>query len=447
MSRRPDLVRTALAVSRHPRSGREELRAFQDHALRRLVRHAYERVPYYRALFDRERLHPRHIRGIRDLDLLPFTSKADMRARPEAERIATGLDPARLLHVRTSGSSGEPFTIRRTWLEDKVQYALRLRAFAALGIVPRDRVAIVGLMSRPDSGDPKHLGRALRALGLHRRWKVDGLGAPDSTLRRLAEVQPDVLLGFPGMLDRLTSPELAPLRTRLRPRLVLVGGEVSTTAMRARLREAFGAAVAETYASHECPLMAWSCRHGAELHGCDDGVVLEVLRDGRPAAPGERGEVVATNLHAYAMPFIRYRLGDLATRGTECPCAQPFSTIATIEGRMVDYFPLPDGRLLHPYEIVTRLVWGPSEWIQRYQLVQERRDRIVLRVVGIEPPADRVAAIVAAVQPLLGPGVEFRVELADEIPLTAGGKLRPARSLVHSEYDPPMSAATAGAHG
>jgi phenylacetate-CoA ligase len=192
--------------------------------------------------------------------------------------------------------------------------------------------------------------------------------------------------------------------------------------------------VVETYASHECPLMAASCRHGPDLHVAEDGVLLELLHDGRPAGPGEVGEVVVTNLHAYAMPFIRYRLGDLAVRGQACPCGLPFSTIGAVQGRMLDYFPLPDGRVLHPYEIVTRLSYGPTEWVRRYELVQERTDRIVLRVVASAPPAERIAELRRAVRPLLGDAVTFTVEVVDEIPLTPAGKLRPSRSLVGSSH-------------
>ena len=103
---------------------------------------------------------------------------------------------------------------------------------------------------------------------------------------------------------------------------------------------------------------------------------------------------------------------------------------------MIDYFPLPDGRLLHPYEIVSRLVWGPDEWIRQYQLVQERRDRVVLYVVADTPPtAERVAEVAGVARPLLGPAVEFELQLVERIPFESTGKLRPSRSLVHSEYD------------
>jgi phenylacetate-CoA ligase len=433
---RPEIGPAISAAWRHGRAARADLRAWQDARLRRLVLHAYESVPFYRRLFDRHRLHPRHVRGLVDLELIPFTDKAEMRRHAPSDLLIRGQDADALLAVRTSGSSGEPFTIRRTWLEDKLQYLLRLRAFREFGVRHRDRIVALGVAGRRDDGDRKLVGRSLRALGFHHRLLVDGLQEPGMVAAELAEAKPDVLVGLPGMLDRLTAPDLSDAIRGVRPRLVVVGGEVATPRMRLRIREAFGAPIHETYGSHECPLLAWECRHSGDLHTCDDGVVVEVLRDGQPVEPGERGEVVVTNLHAYAMPFIRYRIGDLATRGHSCPCGAPFGTIGEIQGRMIDYFPLPDGRLLHPYEIVSRLVWGPDEWIRQYQLVQERRDRVVLYVVTGTPLApERAAEVNAIVRPLLGPEVEFELQPVERIPFESTGKLRPSRSLVHSEYD------------
>jgi phenylacetate-CoA ligase len=393
-------------------------------------------VPFYRRLFDRHRLHPRHIRGVVDLELIPTTDKAMMRREGPDALLARGHDPDSLLTVRTSGSSGEPFTIRRTWLEDKLQYLLRLRTFRGLGVRPRDRIIALGVGGRPGSGDGKLIGRSLRAFGMHQKELVDGLQAPARVAVQLRDSRPDVLIGLPGMLDRLTAPELADVIAGVRPRLVVIGGEVATPAMRLRIRETFAAPLYETYASHECPLIAWECRHSGDLHTCDDGVLVEVLQGDRAAEPGERGEVVVTNLHAYAMPFLRYRIGDLATRAGSCGCGLPFGSIGEIQGRMIDYFPLADGRLLHPYEIVSRLVWGPGEWLRQYQLVQERRDRVVLYAVTNGPAsAERVAEIDRTVRPLLGPAVEFELQVVERIPVESTGKLRPSRSLVHSEYD------------
>ncbi len=434
---RPTLLRTVLAFRRHPGAARTELAAFQNAALRRLVVHAYANVPYYRALFDQSGLRLQDIRGTADLHRIPVTTKQVLQAYSPEYLVARGRDPDQLVKAKTSGSSGEPFTIRRTWLEQGLQYLLRIRAFGQFGLRPRDRIAYVQAVHPPDPKDKKFIGRMLSALGIGTILKVDGLQEPGEVVRRLDGFQPDVLTGMPGMLCRLAEYLLACDWHGLRPRFVVVGGEVLTPLMRRRLEEAFGVPVHNTYGSHEVPLLGWECPQTGEFHVCDDGVILEVLCDGRPVAPGGRGEVVVTNLHAYAMPFIRYRLGDVVTRGGErCACGQPFSTIRAVQGRMIDYFLLPDGRLLHPYQIVAGLVEDHKLWFRQYQLVQERMNRIILRVVPLAPPtAEQIAQVERLVFPLLGPGVEFRVQVVDDIPLDETGKFRPSRSLVHSDYD------------
>jgi phenylacetate-CoA ligase len=437
MTLTPQLVRTALAIRGHPTASRAELKAFQDAQLRRLVVHAYESVPYYRKLFDRHRLHPRHIRGTVDLDLIPIISKQDLRSQPALNVVARGLDPERLLTARTSGSSGEPFVIRRTWLEQSLQYLLRLRAYDSFGVRVSDRTATVGLVRGHDPRDRKVFGRALRGSGIKQTLRINGLEEPEAIVAQLREFRPDLISGMSGMICRIADHLVAQGDDSIRPRLLIVGGEVLTPVMRRGLTEAFGAPVRETYGSHEFPMLGWECGQTGVFHTCDDGLILEVLHEGRPAEPGERGEVVATNLHAYSMPFIRYRLGDVATRGDQgCACGQPFSTIRSLQGRMIDYFPLPDGRVIHPYQILSSFITGGDGWIRQYQLLQERRDRIVLRVLPVQAPEPEfIARLEQAVRPLLGPEVEFRVQLVDALPLEDTGKFRPSRSLVHSAYD------------
>ncbi len=430
-------VRATLAFRRHPGASPAALKAFQDAQLRRLVCHAYDSVPFYRKLFDRHRLHPRHIRGTVDLDLIPTVTKQELRAQATRNVVARGLDPAQLLTVRTSGSSGEPFVIRRTWTEQSLQYLLQLRAFGTLGVRLGDRMATVGVVRSASPSDPRVLGRTLHATGLKQTLKIDGFQDPAAVVAQLDAYRPDVITGMPGMLCRVAEHLLDQDRVRITPRLLIVGGEVLTPVMRRRLVEGFNAPVRETYASHEFPLLGWECPRGGEFHTNDDGVILEVLHEGRPAREGERGEVVATNLHAYAMPFIRYRLGDIATRGDRHPnCSQPFSSIRSIQGRMTDYFPLPDGRVVHPYQILSSFIGGGDGWIRQYQLLQEREDRIVLRVQPAQTPdPERVAALQRSVLSLLGPQVDFRVQLVDDLPLEESGKFRPSLSLVHSVHD------------
>ncbi|MGH2362067.1 MAG: hypothetical protein ACRDGM_16195, partial [bacterium] len=105
------------------------------------------------------------------------------------------------------------------------------------------------------------------------------------------------------------------------------------------------------------------------------------------------------------------------------------------QGRMIDYFPLSDGRALHPYEIVS-IVVRDAPWIRQYRLLQEREDRIVLQVVPVTTPsAADLALLEDRVAKLVGREVAFVVALLPQIALEPGGKFRVSRSLVNSRYD------------
>ena len=423
-------VSGALAAARALlRRGPDEILADQSARLSAIVRHAGRHVPHYRELFARHGLDPERVRGVEDLAAIPITTRDDVQASPAAAMVAEGLDPARLLVTRTAGSSGRPIRIRRTWLEERILVAFRLRALHDLGLGATDRRANL-VLGHGDPRDWRLPQRLLRAAGLYRALDVDCRLAPVDIARALAGFRPDVLAGYPGVLARV-----AAVAGGVRPRLVVPGGEVLTPRMRQRIGEGFGASVLDLYGSHEFKTIAWECRHTGLLHVADDSVVLEVLDGTTPVGPGGTGEVVATALHSYAMPFVRYRLGDIVTRGpSPCPCGRPCSTIRAVQGRMLDYFPLPGGRLVHPYELTA--VIRNAAWIRQQRVIQERLDRIVVYLVPDERPAPgEVHAIEEALGRRLGPDVHVSVALVDDVPMEASGKFRVFRSLVRSEHD------------
>ena len=435
MSRLHRIRRTVHALRRHPRASRGSIVAFQSECLRDLVRHAYENVPYYRALFDRHQIHPRAIQGVDDLAKIPISSKGDLRAQPRAV-IARGLDPARLRTSVTSGSSGEPFEIRRTLLEHNLLHLFQWRARRQLGQRSGDRIARILQPHSVRRRDNRLVGTMIEIFGIEHNLHLSLAEAPQTLFERLRAFRPDIVIGFAGVLTRLATEAEAALPDGVSPRLVLSESEVLTPAMRVRIRSGWRAPVYELYASHETRLIGWECPSQGGLHTCDDAVILEVLRDGRPVGMGERGEVVVTALHSYAMPFIRYRLGDIVTRGEQsCPCGLRFGTIRTIQGRMLDFFHLPGGRWVHPYEILEGIANDRIEWISQHQLVQERVDRIVLSFVPVgDVPAARIAEFERFATGVVGPGVEICVQPVSEIRPGEGDKFRISRSLVHSDY-------------
>lgn len=420
----------------HPRASRQQVASFRVRRLRAMVAHAYRSVPYYRALFDRAGLTPGDIRTIGDLERIPISAREDMQRAAPDQITARGLDPSALIQHATSGSSGRPLTMRRTWMEERLLNTLRRRALGELGVRVIDRVTHITLPRPPHPNDNQLARRVAQRLRIYPVRRLDCRLPPEELLERLVEAPPDVLVGLSGVLTQIAACIGARDGAVVRPRAVVASGEVLTPHMRDRIGRAFDAPVFELYATFEAGVLAWQCPSGGAMHVCDDSVVLEVVRDGRPAEAGERGEVVLTALHSFAMPFLRYRLGDVVTRGAAaCECGAPFSTIASIQGRMIDYFRLPAGRLLHPYEIVS-ILRTTCDWILQYRLIQARENRIVLQILPAELPAGwQLAELRERIEQVVGTAVEVQLEIVASMPLESTGKFRVSRSFVHSEYD------------
>ena len=312
---------------------------------------------------------------------------------------------------------------------------LQLRIRRYYGLRTRD-VQVVAVMDTRTMKSVSRVHRLAARLGIHPTVGVSPLTPPDDFVRRLEEIRPAVVLGLAGPIARLAREAGSRLHERFQVRHVITTGEVLTAGMRRDIAEAFGAPVYDKYVCAELGHMAYECVHTGEMHTCDDHLVVEVVRDGRPVGPGERGELVATSLEYHAMPFIRYKLADVVTRGAErCACGEPFSTIRAVQGRMIDYFHLPDGRTIHPYELGGAMQRGVT-WVKEFQLVQERRDLIVAQIVPGEMPApEEIEQATQWSRQLFGDGVELRMTLVDRIEQGPTGKLRPFRSKVRSDYD------------
>ena len=422
------------ALLRNPRASRDRIIAFQERRLRELVAHAYERVPYYHDLFKRARIKPGDIRTLADLSLIPTTSKATLQSLDMRDVTAKGTDPRRLIVRKTTGTTGLPLTIYRNRAESAAIVAMVWRIRREFGVTSSDKVISLA-WKRPDSetgGPKKKRGAIRRALGFPTWTKINCIRPMEEIASELRREQPDVILGYAGVLGRLAE-FLGKDAEGIRPRLVVSVSEALSSIARTRIETALGATVRDVYAAWELGLMAYECRTGGTYHTCDDNVILKVRRlNGSDAAAGESGEVIGTSLHYAAMPFIRYEIGDVATRGPDrCACGSPFGTLRAIDGRVQDYFRLPDGRVIHPMEITGIIRESVYRSMRQYQIVQETRERVVAHVIPLSDDSKPdIEEAFRKVESFLGSGVCVVVDWVAEIPPGPGGKTGEYRSLV-----------------
>ncbi|MFP4027283.1 MAG: phenylacetate--CoA ligase family protein [Candidatus Brocadiia bacterium] len=413
----------ARALMGLPPPSPEKIRQIQERALRQLVQHAYHRVPFYRQLFDNHGVSPKNIRSLEDLHRLPVISRKDLQQTDMPSRIAEGVDIEKLFIERTSGSSGEPLTVLNTYLERRLFFGYYTRVRRHFGLRATDSLVSITIPPCvPDVCLPKRLAHWLN---LYRNKSINALQPTRDILRIMRKHQIDILAGMPTALHELAIHATREDQQAIRPKCIQSGGDTLTPSVQKRLREVFRAPVRQAYGSHEFKLIAWECTETGEMHTCDDALIVEILKDGRPAKPGETGELVATNLISYAMPFIRYRLGDLVTQGSpKCSCGAPFGTLRKVEGRAMDYLKLPGGQKLHPYVVLSPILYE-TDWVAKYQIVQHSLKSATMLIQPLREPSEaEVRKSETRVRKALAGALDFKIKIVGNIPPNPGGKHR-----------------------
>ena len=403
----------------------DEIRVIQERKLRRLVAHAYAHVPYYRQLFDSAGLRPADIAGVDDLCRIPASSKRQLVAVRPDDLVARNVDRRRCRESRSSGATGVPLSILHRRSDLTVTNLAFLRTFVAHGYRPwQRRVEFTGSRNVPR-------GRSwYEHLGLLRRCVLSDASDPAQWVEELRAWRPHVIIGYVMMLRQLASEIRKQGVTDIRPRIVFSTSAILDAATRETLAAVFRVPVIDYYASEEGRCIAWECGRCAGYHVNSDLLILEILDDqGDPVAPGVEGEIAITNLHSFAMPFIRYRQGDcgvLATAGAVCGRGLPL--LASVTGRSDDFIVTLDGRRLSPRLFYYALWTVPG--IAEFRMTQEdlRRLRVEIVVNSDYTDASR-RAMFANVRDLAGDGVEIIEAIVSSIPRGRSEKQRSFVSL------------------
>lgn len=401
------------------------VRAVQLAELRRLLVHAQRHIRYYGEVFADYGFDPHKVRDIEDLSRLPPLTKEI--ARQRRNDLVDRRTAASHIQKATSGSSGQPFELEYDRESEVWRRAMKWRTYGWAGYRPGTRALHYWGMPVPLdglNGLKIRLDRSLR-----RERYVDCLAQDDRSLRQAVDVvrrfRPEVIVGFTMSLAKLAR-FIVERNLRDWDRISVIGGaEPLLEADRAALVEAFGDGVFDMYGARETMLLAGECEAHQGLHTMDDGHVVEVVVDGRPARPGEVGEVLVTDLHNFGMPLIRYQNGDLAevSDGAPCPCGRGLSRpIVRIIGRRTEQLRDVHGQPISGL-LVPALIALFRHHVEEYQVIQRASGEVVLRVVpGHKYDASAMAEVTTKARGYLK--LPVRVEQVSRIDRGPGGKHR-----------------------
>src|SRR5436305_10053328 len=370
------------AVETMPRA---DLAALQLHRLKQTVERAYARVPPVRRKLDRAGVAPDAIKTLRDMERLPFTTKADLRDNFPFGLFAVPREELLRLHA-SSGTTGKPTVVGYTRADLDLWSELMARSLACMGAKPGDvfhNAYGYGLFT---GGRGFHYGA--ERLGVT-TVPVSG-GATERQVTLMQDFGAHVLCATPSYA--LNIAEVADgmgvdLR-KLPLKIGVFGAEPWSNALRRELDERLGIQAVDLYGLSEIigPGVACECGVARDgLHGWEDHFLFEVIdpKTLEPVPAGEPGELVITTLTKAALPMVRYRSRDITRLNREpCACGRTHVRIMRVTGRDDDMM-IIRGVNVYPSQVEAVLV-GCAGVAPHYQIVLTRDGAMDAMMVEIE---------------------------------------------------------------
>jgi phenylacetate-CoA ligase len=422
-------ILSLVALQRNQWKTPDQIREIQDRKLRRLIHFAYQRVPYYRDLFDSAHIKPEDIKDVEDLKYIPITSRQTLNDLKKEEKTAQGIDIAACRAWATSGTTSIPLQIFSTPRDATLMGLGWARAFLSCGMKPWYKsLAFIG------HKQIKTKKSWYEHFGLWRRQEISARDHPDDWLSTCQKYKPQVMVGYVMTLRLFAENIPESWVERDRPKLIFHSSGIIDPYSREFLESAFHAKVIDFYGSDEAGCIAWECEECSAYHIASDMTIAEVLQEGKPAVAGKEGEIIITNLHSYAMPFIRYKQEDVGILSSKkITCGRGFPLMERIQGRVDDYITLKSGRRISPHPFYHCL--DPVPGIRKWQIVQTSLDELQIQIEsGPDFDAAALREIKQNVADLVQSELAVEVSVLDAIEIDPSRKFRSVRSHLHRGF-------------
>jgi phenylacetate-CoA ligase len=417
--------KTLEASERAPRALQHR---YQQALLKQLVKHAYETVPFYRDrlanLIDGDEI------DLSRWNEVPILTRDTIVAhRDEMQSCNVPPQAGSVQEILTTGTTGKPLRIAYNQLNKVAAVAAFRRTARWWGLeIPQSAAKIVIYVQ--DEGANYPAGRDTSGLSFSRVHELDMLTSPENQIEWLLRKNATYLITSPVNATALAYTITPDQALKLGIKAVLAHGETVLPRVRELILERLGAPLIAFYSCQEVGYIATQCPVTTHYHVMAENVFVEILRDdGSPSAPGEPGQVVVTSLYNYAMPFIRYAIGDVATPGPEyCTCGMTLPVIEQIDGRTRYAFEFEDGSRVWPRLINFDV--SPFVAYREFQLVQVDRKKIELRYVPNGDQSPDKAGLDAYIREKIHHSASVELVPMQALPRGPGGKLTPFISLV-----------------
>lgn len=408
---------------------RGELKKLQSERLVKMVSYVYHNVPYYREKMQKAGVEPGDIRGLEDIEKLPFTTYEDLnKAYPFG---LAAVPKSELVRVHaSSGTTGKPKIAVYTRRDIDTWSECAARCLTMAGVT-RDDVIQVGY------------GYGLFTGGLGAHYGAEYVGAlvlPMSTgnTKKLIDMMIDcgatAIACTPSYLLHVAEDlQKAGLVDKIKLKTAICGAEPWTNEMRASIEKQLGIKAYDIYGLTEIlgPGVAADCDAHAGLHIWEDHFLPEILDPAtlKAVPEGQSGELVITTLTKEGMPMIRYRTKDLTSLETsKCSCGRTMARIQRFKGRTDDML-IIRGVNVFPSQVEAALLTIDGT-TPHYMIVVDRVDNADTFEVQVEVDERFFSDEVSKLENL---SKQINAKLREALGLNAKVSLVQPNALVHSD--------------
>ncbi len=397
----------------------EKIKEIQWQNLKKMIVHAYNNVPYYRKVFKKTGLLPTDIKETYDLEKIPIIEKRTIRENRD-DFIAKNFSKGKLTSLFTGGTTGTALSLYTS--SDGLQFNFacaeaRLKHWA--GVKSGDKlVSFIGRMIVPPKTTRPPFWRYNCAynqmLFSSFHMSDDNLG---HYLEKFNSFKPTIVQGYPSTVHRFATYILNHGRQAFSPKAILTSSETLLSWQRKDIEKAFGARVYNSYSSAEFTAFISECADG-NLHISPEYGLVEFKKIDQ-----EKYEIISTTLFNFAMPLIRYRIGDIVvpSQNKKCACGRELPLVESIEGRIDSMLITSEGNYIS--SAAMSLVFQASKNIREAQIIQTANDKIVVRVVKEKEFAnDDLKYLTEQLRLRVGYRINIDFEFADKIERTKSGK-------------------------
>jgi len=400
-----------------------DIKDIRNEKLRAIVNSAYQNLDYYRDVFDSLHIQPQDIKTIDDLQKLPVLSKRDIL---ENEKALINPNFNERLHARkTGGSTGMTLHFMKESKALALNDAVMWRCYKWYDIDIGDKQ--VRFWGVPVTGGLRWKEQ-LKDYVLN-RIRISAFDISEASClehyKRIKKFKPAYFYGYTTAIYGfcLFMKKLGIDLNELNLKAVICTAEKMYPHHLEIFNEVFNCPVVDEYGSSETGILSFQCKKG-NMHLMSDHLCIEFLDESNnQVQTGESGRIVVTDLVSYAMPLIRYDIGDVGKPSDkQCSCGINLPLMEIVEGRKEDFIRTKEGKLVHAAYLCYTL---KDDAVNEFKMYQKDIDTIFVQIVKSPTfSLDTEKVLEDKLRTALGKSIKISFEYLDRIPREVSGKLR-----------------------